>query len=304
MRTVVVQNPDKIGRIGRRDDHQFALRLFVAQSAKLSHRVGRGELLASHAGDEPSAADFAAGFEPPVDLRKLVPAGCSRLFGEQVAKNDAPPAKQLPGPLLDQIIRRRRIECRRAPAARETTVRSRRPCCGGARAPRGAASNAIAVEPPLLAGQVAADPAKPSAVTKPRETSSPSTSSIWAGEHLRLPHEIGGEHRPLGRQQFQHLAGRAREQLGLRFPRPARHEPLQIRSQKKRNGRDPRDGGHRTAVVGDLRRRKEPAPADVAGQAQLVEPLRLVARNPRRQQIPLPANGRRIDPLQQGDDVE
>ena len=55
----------------------LAGRPFVAKRPELCHRVGRGELLASHAGHEPSAADFAAGFEPPVDPRNLVPAGRS-----------------------------------------------------------------------------------------------------------------------------------------------------------------------------------------------------------------------------------
>ena len=57
-------------------------------------------------------------------------------------------------------------------------------------------------------------------------------------------------------------------------------------------------------MFGVLRRREKPPPSDVAGQAELVEPLGLITGHARPQQIPFPRDGRCIRPLEHGNHVE
>ena len=97
----------EVERIGRADRQAAAVRRRAADFAQALDGVAKRELFPGHAGDEASATNFAARFEPSKHPRQVAPRRHVRFARQQAAEDDAVPLEQRPRLQLD-----RRLACR------------------------------------------------------------------------------------------------------------------------------------------------------------------------------------------------
>src|SRR5260370_20756496 len=91
------EDADQVERVASGErDALLALLGDLPHGAQRIDRLGERELLAGEGLRESAAADLAAGFPAPVDLKQLAPGRAARLAGEQVAEDDSVPAQILP----------------------------------------------------------------------------------------------------------------------------------------------------------------------------------------------------------------
>ena len=97
-------DPGQVQRIGGADGDDPIGRPASPRLAQSLDRVRQGELLARHAGDEPSAPQFSAGFQSPVDPREFAPRGGRRFSRQNPPEHDPVSAKQRSRKRLDVAI--------------------------------------------------------------------------------------------------------------------------------------------------------------------------------------------------------
>src|SRR5208282_6186268 len=96
------QNPDQVQRIGRRQSHGLTGERKVSHSADRLNRYGQRELLAQESIDEPTAANFAAIFEPTESHQQLAPRRQVRLSRQHVSNHDSVAPQQHPAGSFDR----------------------------------------------------------------------------------------------------------------------------------------------------------------------------------------------------------
>ena len=147
----------------------------------------------------------------------------------------------------------------------------------------------------------------PSAVTRPAGHGVPQRLLDLTGQSPGGSRQVGPEQRAVLAQRVQDVAGTAGSGLGRRqvAPRGAQ-QPGQVVADRQRDRRGPRRGqaaapGSRVGLaVAD----RQPAPGDLAGQAQLIQPLAAVAVDPGGQDRVLPGPGGQLEALQLLDNGE
>ena len=242
---------------------------------------GVRELLADEAADEAAAAQLAAHLEAAVDAHEIAPRRRLRLAREQIAEHDAVAPDVLAGQrLVPRLVGQprsglssgsgagapgdRSSDQRPAPTAPAPVRRFQR-ACQRARAP-----------PRVCVAEISARrPEKPSPVTRPAETSSPSASSTSA-RRRRVPAMISSRKlAPVARQERERRRAPARDRPSSSAGKPASGASSQGRSAR------------RTSAIGAARlgvppagRARQPPPGDAAREAERVEPA--PGRNRRR----------------------
>jgi len=172
--------PARVQGICAADRDQRAVGGRLADRTQQPDGLGQRELLAAHAADEIAAADFPAGFQPPVKPAEFQPRDFQRFTLEHPAEDDAITPEQHPREGLDglfaglrfRFLRDGRPQQRPAPGefhARDGFVMPVRPSAdaNGARFSAGTSK--------------ARKPSKLSAVTQPQATSSASERSTREG---------------------------------------------------------------------------------------------------------------------------
>ncbi len=102
---------EQVQRIGGRDhDPGFLAGRVVASLAQLLHHVGRGILLAGHAGHEPPAAHFAAQLHATQRADQILPIRRRSFARQQIAKHHAPAQQQLPAPGVEIFFALGRVD--------------------------------------------------------------------------------------------------------------------------------------------------------------------------------------------------
>ena len=173
---------------------------------------------------------------------------------------------------------------RPAPTAPEPVRRFQR-ACQRARAP-----------PRVCVAEISARrPEKPSPVTRPAETSSPSASSISA-RRRRVPAMISSRKlAPVrARNATASRAGGRQAVVVGRQARVGRQQPRKIGAPHERDRR--RAAGRAAGGPG-----RQPPPRDAARKAERIQPRRIVADDARRKDRALPGAGRRFEALKVGD---
>ncbi len=261
--------------------------------ARSESSASGGQLLSHGAVDEVAAADLAAHLEAAVDADELAPGRSLGLAAEEIAEDDAVAAEVEAGEgLVDDVerglargARGRRSDQRPAETWGEPPRRRLTRHAGSGR----------------LRSISARRPEKPSPVIRPRATSSQRASSIstrpWPAEAT-----ISSKNEAPSRSSRARTARAGREVVvrgrGRRRAAGAQgEEPGEIAA--AREG-DRRGAGRRRAGVA----RREAAPDDLAGEAELVEPGGLVAHHPRGEDLALPGAGRDLEALELLDDAE
>ena len=80
-------------------------------------------------------------------------------------------------------------------------------------------------------------------------------------------------------------------------------EPAEVAAQDDRDRRGARRCGRSAVAVSGLSER-EARPGDVAGEGEVVEPLRVVVDDARRQHVAFPRGGRDLEALELGDRID
>ena len=303
---------DQVERIGGRDAHQLADGRRRAHRAQLVERLGQRELLADEAGHEAPAADLAAGLEPTQRHRQLAPRRQRGLAHQQIAEHHA---------VASQELARRGLGIHRVGAG----LTEQRPATGGGRqrahglrrpralflagathrlAPRvgrldGAAGRRVEPTAQRLAA-LALDqhPQRREAIGRrqPGRHQLPQRVLDRVGREADVGHQLGEEHRAAGAQPRRHRRGLGRQRRSFVVGRQWRPQPRRVGATEQRQRRRARRRDPRPVAIGLARR--QPAPRDRAAEAQLIEPGRVVAVEPRGQDLALPRAGRGLEPRQ------
>ena len=268
----------EVQRIGGADRDEAAVGRRPAHLAQPLDRVGQRELLARHAGHEAAAADLAARLEPAVDARQLAPRRGVRLARQQPPEHDAVAAEQRPRLSLDGLVAmpRRRRRATAPSSVRRSCARRSRGAGAPARRPR-----------PARAGRRSRR-TRPGRRRRARRSRVRSRSASSAQRRRQLAEE----RRAARAQHVEHVA-RRRRSVGVSAP--CRRVGSQRRHASACSRRNSAIGVAGTSRGGSpvAARRRQPRPADLAGQAQHVEHRRLVAVDPRRQDARAPTRRRR-----------
>ena len=92
----------EVERVRRADGPRAGRARLAPHGAELSDRLGQGELLARHPGDEPAAPDLPSRLEPAIDQQQVAPRRRTRFPLEQPAEHDPVAAEERAGAVLER----------------------------------------------------------------------------------------------------------------------------------------------------------------------------------------------------------